>query len=369
MSGKKELGEFLDGLDKEDAQERAVEAHEGSYFESAPDDTTILVRAREFDDVHKHWARRELWLRTAKRIRKAKGAGLRLLTLPGQHQFEVKLYAKEELLALSNQDGGDRLEVVGFENDPAIFGLLATAEPKLLELLRGDILAALIEPVSANGKALRAHAPYDLINLDLTSNIATSNDGPYSPFLKGVRECFQLQGNQTGSWALMVTFRAGMMDTEPTVVTELAKLFQQNIDDHLLVKEACLERYGVDTAEGVLAKDPEGGLGQFTGKWVIEQAHAFEWECTFYRHAAYDREYEKDGKAGRYSLRKLVFEFSRHLTGSKQMVLSGIPPQSWHAQDLSRLFEQAALLDVDDAVSKIKARHRERLEKEIEEMR
>jgi hypothetical protein len=313
--------------------------------------------------------RRELWLKTVKRIRKAKGAGLRLLTLPGQHLFEIKLYAKEELLERLNDDGEERLAVIGFETDPTVFGLLATAGPRLLEVLRGDVLAALTEPKSSNGKVIRTHAPYDVINLDLTTNIATRNDGPYSPFLQGVRECFHIQGAQTGSWALMVTFRAGMMETEPTVIRKLEEFFQKNLDEHLKVREACLDRYQVETAKEVLAKHPEEGLGQITGKWVIEQGHAFEWECTFFRHAAYERAYTTATGQQRYSLRKLVFEFSRRLTGRRQLVLGTIPAQSWHGEDLTRLFAATALLDVDEAVAKIKPEYKRRIEDEIEAMR
>ncbi len=370
MTEKKDLGEFLDELDKEEEQERGIDAHEGSYFEKAPDDATMLARAREFDDVHKHWVRRELWLKTVKRIQKAKGNGIRLLTLPGQHLFEIKLYAKEKLLLeCQNEEGDERLAVVGFETDPTVFGLLATAEPRLLELLRGDVLTALIAPQSANGKIIRARAPYDVINLDLTANIATKADGPYSPFFRGVRECFQIQGVQTGSWALMVTFRAGMLETEPTVIRDLEAFFQKNLEDHLKVKEACLDRYHLGTAKEVLEKHPEEGIGQITGKWIVEQGHAFEWACTSFRHAAYDRTYAKAEGEQRYSLRKLVFEFTRRLTGPRELVLDGIPAQSWHGEDLARLFDAGALLDVDDAVSKIKPEYRKRIEAEIEEMR
>jgi hypothetical protein len=367
----KSLDEFLDKtLNREEAQEKGVEAHDGSFFVGAPDDAVMIARAREFDDVPKHWVRRELWLKTVKRVARAKGAGVRLLTLPGQHRFEVKLYAEEKLLERIEIDGEHRFGVVGIESDPTIFGLLATSEPRLLELLRGDVLSALIQPRSANGKAIRTHAPYDVINLDLTANIATRNDGPYSPFLQGVRECFQIQGSQTGRWALMVTFRAGMLETEPKVVSELGQFFQKNLEQHLKVKEACLDRYKAGTANEILAMQPEEALGQVTAKWIIEQGHAFEWECVFFRHAAYERTYtDPTGTPNRYSLRKLLFEFNRRLSSSREIVLGSVPPQAWHADDLAQLFEQAALLDVDDCVSRLKAAYRSKIEAEIEEFR
>lgn len=368
MTGR-DLGDFLDGLDEEEEQERAINAHEGSFFATAPDNATIVARAREFDDIHKHWVRRELWLKTVKRIKKAKGAPVRLLTLPGQHLFEVKLYAQEGLLEEWNDEEVQGLGVVGFETDPTVFGLLATAQPKLQELLLGDILAALIQPASSNGKALRTYAPYDVINLDLTANIATKSDGPYSPFLQGMRECFQVQGTQVGPWALMVTFRAGMTDTEPSVIEELEKFFQQNLEDHLLVKEACLDRYKVGTAKKILSERPEEGLGQITAKWVIEQGHQFEWECTSFRHAAYNRTFVKAGSNNRYSLRKLVFEFSRHLSSNRELVLDSVPAQSWHGADLARLFDQAAHVDVNEAVDNLKPDFRARMETEIEALR
>lgn len=370
MTKEKDLEKFLDDvLKKEDAQEKHVAANSGSFFEDAPDDATLIVRAREFDDVPKHWVRREMWLKTAKKIARAKGAGIRLLTLPGRHLFEVKLYAKENLLEKQvGADGEERLAVVGFETDPTVFGLVTTSGPKLLEMLCGDVLTALINPPSPNGKIIRSHVPYDVINLDLTANIATLADGPYSPFLQGVRECFQIQGTQTGDWALMVTFRAGMLDNDPKVVHELEAFFQRNLEAHLKVKEACLDRYKVGTAKEVLAKEPEEGLGQVTAKWIIEQGHQFEWECKVFRHAAYDRIFHRDSVQHRYSLRKLVFEFSRRLTNPRQLVLAAVPAQAWHAEDLARLFDSNSLLDVDEKVAGIKPEYRARIEAEIEDL-
>jgi hypothetical protein len=369
--GDKKLDTFLDDtLNKEEGQERNIEAHEGSFFEDAPGEAAIVARAREFDDLHKHWVRRELWLKTVKRIARAKKAGIRLLTLPGQHRFEIQLYLKEKLIETIDLDGDERLGVVGIEADPTIFGLLVTSEPRLLELLRGDVLNALIQPQSENGKVVRARAPYDVINLDLTANIATPSDGPYSPFLQGVRECFQVQGSQTGRWALMVTFRAGMLDTDPRVIDELSKFFQKNLEQHLKVKEACLDRYKVGTATEVLAKEPEEALGQITAKWIIEQGHMFEWECPIYQHASYVRTFtDPSGNTKTYSLRKLLFEFNRRLSSSRQIVLGSVPPQSWHADDLARLFAQSSLLDVDACVAKIAEGYRSKLEHEIEQFR
>lgn len=370
MKDQKDLDVLLDALNREDVQEREIESHEKSFFATAPDDATIVARAREFDDVHKHWVRRDLWLKTVRKIHKAKGSGVRLLTLPGQHSFEIKLYAKENLLELHAEDDKTAcLAVVGFETDPTVFGLLKTTAPILMELLCGDVLSALIEPQSDNGQTIRKHAPYDIINLDLTTNIATENDGPYSPFLRGVRECFQLQGAQSGRWALMVTFRAGMAETEASVINVLETFFEENLKTHLKVKEACHDRYGVDSAKKVLENTPEEGLGQITAKWIIEQGHQFEWECNFFRHATYERTYVKQNSPGRYSLRKLVFEFSRRPTGSREIVCNAIPAQSWHAEDLARLFESAALLDVDKAVTNISPEYRRMLENEIEELR
>ena len=158
--GESDLDNFLaDALDKEEKQEQQAETHEGSFFENAPDDSAMVARAREFDDIGEHWVRRELWLKTVKRIAKNKGSGVRMLTLPGQHRFEIKLYESENVLEVTSVDGESRLGVVGIEYDPTIFGLLATSEPRLLELLRGDVLAALIEPGSTNGKAIRKHTP------------------------------------------------------------------------------------------------------------------------------------------------------------------------------------------------------------------
>jgi hypothetical protein len=369
MTDSNQLDDFLDKtLSKESDQEQKVEAHADSYFDDAADGATMKQRAREFDDVPKHWVRRELWLKSVKRLRKRDG--IRLLTLPGRHHFEVKLYAKEKLLKRVLIDGEEHLAVVGFETDPTVFGLLTTERsPPILEMLCGDVLQALVVPTSPNGLAVRKHAPYDVINLDLTANISSKSDGPYTPFLRGVRECFQIQGNQTGDWVLMVTFRVGMADTEPRVVEELKKLFQENLQKHLLMKESCQDRYGVETAKEVLEHSFPEGLGHITAKWVITQAHQFEWGCPRFQHAHYRRRFTKAGKEDNYSLCKLVFQFSRHLTTSRQVVLKGIPDQSWHADDYVRILDKNAMLDVDVTVSNISASHRQRLTEEIEEFR
>ncbi|MBX7096684.1 MAG: hypothetical protein K1X89_03135 [Myxococcaceae bacterium] len=365
MSTENDINALLKTFD-EDAQEKRIEEHEGSFFRNAPENAVMIERAREFNDVTKHWVRRELWLKTVKKIRQELSRPLRLLTLPGRHRFEIGLYEKEKLLARTSVDGEERLDVVGFEYDPTQFGLMMTAEPRLRELLCGDVLKALVDPKSENGSAIRACAPYDVINLDLTTNIANRNDGPYPPFLKGVRECFQLQGSHAGPWAMMVTFRAGTPETDPSVLETLREFFQQNLEKHLKVKEHCIDRYRVSTAKEVLERHPEEGLAQVTAKWIIEQGHSFEWECRKYRHAAYDRTFHEGRK--RYSLRKLVFEFSKRPAPNRQLPLRGVPEQSWHADDLAKLFEQAALVDVDEVMKNMQADKRAFLEKEIAEL-
>src|SRR5262245_32977544 len=146
MTADDQLDNFIEALNEEGAQEARVDAHENSFFDNMPDDETVVTRAREFDDLPKHWVRKKVWLKIAKDIQRAHNRGLRLLTLPGRHRFEVGLYAREGLLARVTDGEHERLAVVGFESDPTVFGLLATAQPPLLEMLRGDVLAALIEP-------------------------------------------------------------------------------------------------------------------------------------------------------------------------------------------------------------------------------
>ena len=365
----KKLTELLSNLD-ESAQEERAERHSGSIFQNAPDDETIVQRAREFDDIPKHWVRRELWLKTVKQVLKTKKGSpkIRLLTLPGRNLFEVKLYEKEGLLDRVVVDGEERLAVVGFESDPSVLGLQLTARPRLLEMLQGDILDALADSGTVNGRAIRRHAPYDVINLDLTGNIATPHDGPYSPFFKGVRECFQLQGPRSEPWALMVTFRAGLSDVEPNVLKDLQECLQENLAQHLQVREAVMKRYRVRTAKEILEKTPEEGLGQFTAKWIVEQGHTFEWESTHYRHASYNRAFTHAGRNGQYSLRKLVFVFTKHPSSRDHLPIRGVPSQAWHGENLRQLFDQAANVDVDGAVKTIRSEYRVRLADEIQEL-
>lgn len=369
MTTESKLNAFMGTIDDEQAQESRVDAHEGSYFEGAPDDEIVRERAREFDDLPKHVVRSRLWLKTVRKIFKEQGSkGLRLLTLPGRHRLEVEFYAKHNLLGSGVRDGIPYLHVVGFEQEPTVYGLLQSRTPSLQSLFRGSILAALVEPNSENGLALRALAPFDVINLDLTANIAARSDGPFSPFMQAVRQCLQIQGSRAARWALMVTFRAGMSDNDPVAVEVLEKFFQENIDKHVLVKDKCLERYKSKEAKKLLEEHPEEGLGQITAKWVIEQGHQADWQCDYYRHAAYTREFTKKGTKLTYSLRKLVFEFVKRPPTNHEIVLNHVPTKAWHLEDLARLFEPAAMLDVDDAVARMPEQERMRLEQEIFEL-
>ncbi|MEZ4448183.1 MAG: hypothetical protein R3B09_01805 [Nannocystaceae bacterium] len=363
------LKDFVNSLD-ETGHERRAEMHSDSFFDNAPDDATLVTRSREFDDIHKHYVRRQVWLKLVKRVAAANGGNIHLLTLPGKFRFEVGLYQKCGLLKRVPHNGRDCLSVVGFETDPTTFGLLKTSGPPLLEMLLGSILSALTDATSQNGVLIRKHAPFDVINLDLTANIANQHDGPYSPFLQSIRECFQLQGSQSTPWLLMVTFRTGLAETERRVVQTLTDFFQTNLDTHLQFREQCLDAFDVESAATLLERRPHDGVGLFTGKWIVEQGHQFEWECAEFKHATFTRGFShKDGSQDAYGMSKLCFLFKKRLAPRRQLILRQVPAQSWHADDLARLIKPGNRVDVDSAVANLSESSRARLAAEIEEFK
>jgi hypothetical protein len=344
---------FFGELDAEGEQEAKAGEHEDSFFKQAPDAETFRERLREYDDIEKHLVRREHWLKTARQIHKEKGDGLRLLTLPGRYRFEVELYHKHNLLETRiNAQGEQVLGVVGFESSPDVFGLLDGMNPKFSALFHGDILAALIDEKSAAGKVIRRQCPYDIVNLDMTVNLATRAEGPYSPFLRALRECFQIQGSQTHRWALMVTFRAGLTDTDPQTIETLSKCFQDNVDRHAKVREACLEKYKTKQVQKLMQDRPEEGIGQLAAKWIIDTAHQSEWQTEVVSHMCYER----TPAAGRYSIRKLVFEFVRKRLPSHEIPLTRVPDMSWHIEDVVKLFRPGIPEDITAKVQALRTK-------------
>lgn len=347
---------FMESLDEEHEQEERVREHRDSFFATAPDNETLVARAREFDDIAKHYVRREYWLATAQAVHKEKKVGLKLLTLPGRHRLEIEHYRKHGILNISADalTGEQELSVVGFETSPEVFGLLRTSNPRFHRLFQTDLVKTLAAPDSSHYSQLVKLFPFDIVNLDLTANLVSPKDGPYGPVLKAINECLKLQVGQSGQWALMLTFRVGQGDTDPSAIVELTKQFQENIDQHAQFKHACFEQHGLVVAQEIYDKNPYAALGQFAAKWITDQAHVHEWRIIDFKQVHYSREFKKEGKIGTYHIRKMVFRFQRgqmpkYAMPSKQLTL--LP---WYIEDLVRVAKSSSV-DIDSRVENIGA--------------
>lgn len=355
---------IIKSLDREGHQDDQINKHQGSFFDRAPSGEILVARAREYDDIEKHIVRKEYWLKVARDLRDKKGEAVKLLTLPGRYRFEIELYRENGLFGETTLD--TELPVVGFETSPEIFGLLQTAQPRLRRLFHDDLIPTLIDPRSKHYDELTTLFPFDIINLDLTNNLVAPSDGPYGPILEAIRACFKLQGAQIHDWALMLTFRAVVEDTSRQAIDRLTTQYQDNIDKYPQVKEACYKRYKSISAIQIMADSPEMALGQFASKWVVDQAHSFDFKLVNTAHLCYSR---PRGDSS-YSVRKLLFRFRRERV--PQYAWPGKDELAWHIDDILTVVEGGKQEDISakvEALTKSKPEYVRSLQAEVERMK
>lgn len=317
---------IIKSLDREGYQDDRINKHQGSFFDRAPSGEILIARAREYDDIEKHIVRKEYWLKVARDLRDKKGDAIKLLTLPGRYRFEIELYREHGLFGETALDA--ELPVVGFETSPEVFGLLQTAQPRLRRLFHDDLIPTLIDSKSKHYAELVKLFPFDIINLDLTNNLVAPSDGPYGPILEAIRACFKLQGAQTHDWVLMLTFRAVVEDTNQQAIDRLTIQYQANIDKYPQVKDACYNKYNSISAVQIMANSPEMALGQFASKWIVDQAHSFDFKLVDTAHLCYSR---SRGDSS-YSVRKLLFRFRRERV--PKYAWPGKDDLAWHIDDI-----------------------------------
>jgi len=364
------VDEFVQGLNREADQEEDVQANRGSFFSNMDSREVVLRRAREYDDVPKHLVRTECWLKLARSLHTACGRGLRLLTLPGRYALEVGLYHKHRLLAtVAREDGQECVAAVGFETSPESYGILQGSRPKFQRLFDANLIEVMNGSDVAAKRDLMALFPFDIINLDLTVNLVAPSEGPYGPVPAAIRECIKLQGAQQADWALMLTFRAGLTETDQRAIDFWRDEYQKNLDEHAMIRSACYDTYGVASAEELFAKDGEEALGQCAAKWIAEQAHATDWQVVETRHLCYKRRFDVDRV---YSIRKIVFRFRRKKLPEYAMPSRVTPVVGWHVEDLVGVVKGARSKNVDDqleGLNKKSGSYIGRLEAEIEELK
>jgi hypothetical protein len=335
---------YIKGLNREAEQETEVAEHRGSFFEAAPDDAVIVRRAREFEDIEKHIVRREHWLPLVTKLRNEKGSGLRLLTLPGRHRIEVELYRKEGLLKVSGEEVG----AVGYETEPATFGMLSLERPKFEMLENADLTVVLTEPGGGDYKRLSMRFPFDIINLDFTVPLATPSDGPYSKQLQAISSCFRLQGAQTDRWALFVTFRSMLNETSVDTVRIWSETVDRNMQNPQ-VKAAFFEKFNVTSATTFLQKAQHRALGEFAAKWIIDEAHRYGWRVDELLHVWYSR-------AAGYVITKLSLILRRSKDVTYTLPTKYASEVGWHVEDLIRTLKGGRRVDISAKLADYVAR-------------
>lgn len=364
-----EIENVLQSLDQEAEQEAAIKEGGTSLFDDAPPPEKIRERVREFDDIQKHIVRLEHWMPIARKLRISKGKGLKILTLPGKHRLEIELYHKEGLIAEYYSGSGRKtLDCVGFEALPDTYGLLKCMSPPLAGLRNECLIETINDPEAEYHDWLISFFPFDIINLDLTVNLVTRREGPYGPVLEAIRECLRLQAGLQNEWALMLTFRAGVDDTDPEAIKDLKEEFDENLK-HPQLKEACHKRFNVTSADALFEQDSEEALGHFAAKWVVDQAHHFDWKVSRIDHLCYDREPKG---YDRYSIRKLVFMLKHKSLPKYQIPKKPLQVAKWHLDDLERLIGKAKVVNIDEKVKMYEEKrpqHIEEIQREIDELK
>ncbi len=342
------IDEVIKILQEEVEQERNVVAGSGSIFAEAPSDDTLRARSREYDDPVKHWVRKSLWLRLVRQLHRRRGRPLRLLTLPGRHAIEVKLYEKEGILATINDSHGERLDVVAFEYEPTAYGLLATAEPRLDRVINGSLVDALVKSDDPKAEELRGAFPFDVVNLDLTSNLVAPREAPYGEVLQAVEACLTRQRTLDDEWLLMITFRAVQGHTNAETERQLQQIFEQNLADYDQLRTTFVELHGDVSPSELLESSYEGALGAFFAKWLVDASVRNGWEVARLEHAFYRRE-----ALGGYQIRKLVARLRPQHVDDQRIPHSGAELTGEQLVSVERALKSGLGRDYDDYFARV----------------
>lgn len=339
-------------LDAEEEQEKLVAPGQSTFAEA--DQTLLRERDREYKDPEKHWVRTSGWLEIARRIAKetqeTHTRGLRYLTLPAYYRLDVSLFLREGLLDVMEEDSnGEPLKVyvAAFENDPWKFGRMKSHKPDFALFGLSNVEEALTIPGNKYYHQLLDLFPFDLINLDLTTSLTPTHEGPYSRTLEAISAVFQNQASYGTRWGLFLTFRNLPSEWEPGAVDQLSVNLEDNLRTYPKVMDAFHKRYGKSAVQELMGLDPKECMSQLVVKWLVDRAHHFGFtleRLRVYRYCRYPP------KVPHYDIFKLVLVFSRGEVMRAKIPTKDSPRQPWMEDDLAKCITRYKSIDVEAAL-------------------
>lgn len=346
----------LDLLNKEANQEQVAFKDDKSLL-IGKDPNLLRNREREYVDPEKQWVRRHVWLEAAKSILKKKQKRgderkIRYLTLPAYHRLDVSLFLKEGLLEITRSNGGtpEEVYVAAFENEPTKFALMQAQMPHFKLFGCESIEEVFTDPGNKYYGELRSLFPFDIINLDLTTNLMPKNEGPFSKTMRAIDTIFDLQSGHAIDWALFLTFRNVPDDLETNARKQLFDNLQDNIDKYPEVLEAFQNRYGRNSILDLGESDIKTCISQSIAKWLVDRAHQNKYKVGSIKPYFYAR-YNKD--IPKYYIYKHVLELTPGNINSARIPTKDIPVQSWMQNGLKKCIEQHRCTDVEDVLVRL----------------
>jgi len=318
----------------------------------------VREREREYRDIEKHWVRKNVWVRIAKKIRdqkniNQKGRGrLRYLTLPAYYRLDVALLLAEDLLEITKEtrEGApDEIYVAAFEVEATKYGRMVGQIPRFRLFGLSSIEDALTDSQNEYYHDLRTSFPFDLVNLDLTTSLTPNHEGPYSRTMKGINEIFARQSGYS-PWGLFLTFRNLPSDWEQSAIDQLLGNLQNNIDTYPAVKETFNNKYHVSTTSDLRKSNEKECISQAVVKWLVDRAHAHEFKMDLLECYYYSR---YNPGLPTYDIYKFALIFSKGEMHQATIPTKDTPRQSWMGHDLITCVKKHQCKDVEDTILKL----------------
>lgn len=365
-----QLRDVYEQLSGEAEQERAA-TEAGSSFLASVDADVLREREREYRDPEKHWVRKESWLRAARDLAKEKGRRLKYLTLPSFYRLDVSLFLKENLLQILMDEDGVTVRAVyvaAFELEPSKYGRMVGHSPPFLLFGRSAIEDALVNPSNEYFEELAGLFPFDMVNLDLTTSLTPSHEGPYSKTMQAINVVLRRQVDCKGRWALFLTVRNVPGDWEAIALQQLFANLQDNLTNSPKAHQAFFEMYRETNVDGLSKKNLKKCISQSVVKWLTDRANDFGMHLEVMNCYQYDR-YSEGLQP--YTISKYVLVFSRGNIIPIKVPTKATPRQAWMDDDVVTCIKKHKPLDVEEKLIKLTDRVPstfEDLKKEIQDL-
>lgn len=248
--------------------------------------------SQHFRDAKKHYVRKYGWVEAVRNRLKKSKKRLRYFTLCGSEAIDIFLFEKEGFI---EYDGKGYPDVCFCEHDYSTF-------VKARERLGRTVSWRRDLEYLVKDNTFRKAIPFDVINLDYTSNCFPINEEPFSNTLQTIKTIIQLQSNH--SFTLFITFRAQASIENRQAIDELKMNMRTNFERYTKTKELYKKRTSLSLDELANNSYPEFLLLALP-KIIIG------WGATYGFSTSNDKQfiYSRTGSSGTYHIVKLIFDF------------------------------------------------------------